>query len=90
MHREYAALGSCGEHTAVIHPGVPGRGRGTRTPDPRAPARPAPRTYVRQRRMGNNHAGVHANSSQALDSSLSVCARVQSRRCQVQVHAQVL
>lgn len=43
MHREYAALGSCGEHTAVIHPGVPGdadAGPAPRTPAPRlAPRR---------------------------------------------------
>ena len=45
MHREYAALGSCGEHTAVIHPPVPGD---------RAPRTPAPRLAPRRARTSDS------------------------------------
>ena len=40
MHREYAALGSCGEHTAVIPPGPRTR---TRDPHPGPPRPGSPR-----------------------------------------------
>lgn len=44
MHREYAALGSCGEHTAVIHPAPRWSPDADAGPAPRTPApRLAPR-----------------------------------------------